>query len=174
VVRRATRLIVKTNERIFLEHDSDPGAHATWWMTPGGGVDGDETFAAAGIRELFEETGWVIQPDDLIGPVAHRVVTHGYSDEVLVQEEQFFVVNFDAPRKIDTSGFTAEEQVTMLGAAWFTTDELANINVYPPDIFRFLTTNETPFIEYGLIDESIVSLDERFVPGFVEQLLAKL
>jgi 8-oxo-dGTP pyrophosphatase MutT (NUDIX family) len=142
-------------------------------MTPGGGLDGDESFAAAGVRELYEETGWMVTAADLVGPVAHRIVTHGYSDEVLVQQEQFFLIDLDAPRPVDKSGFTAEEQITQLGEGWFTAADLATINVYPADIARFLSADADTFVEYGEQDESIVALDGRFVPGFVAQLFER-
>jgi 8-oxo-dGTP pyrophosphatase MutT (NUDIX family) len=33
------------------------------WVTPGGGVRAGETLAAAAVRELREETGIVVTPD---------------------------------------------------------------------------------------------------------------
>ncbi|MDR0836618.1 MAG: NUDIX domain-containing protein [Propionibacteriaceae bacterium] len=162
VRRKAARIIVRCQDRVFLEHDSDPGAGVTWWMTPGGGLDGDETYAQAAVRELFEETGWTITEADLVGPVAHRYVSHGYSDEVLTQDEQFFVLHLSELLDADTSGFTEEELRTMHGSGWFTVAELSAMQVFPADIARFLGDELPPFVEYGNVDESIVPLDERF------------
>ena len=41
----------------------------TWWFTPGGGLEGDETRAEAALRELAEETGIT---DIELGPVLWR------------------------------------------------------------------------------------------------------
>jgi 8-oxo-dGTP pyrophosphatase MutT (NUDIX family) len=38
-------------------------AEDTFWATPGGGLEPDETFAEAAIRELKEETGIAIDSD---------------------------------------------------------------------------------------------------------------
>ena len=52
---------------------------ATGWMDgklslPAGAVDGNEGFAEAAARELFEETGLVVQIDDLtLGHVQHNI-----------------------------------------------------------------------------------------------------
>jgi 8-oxo-dGTP pyrophosphatase MutT (NUDIX family) len=135
-------------------------------MTPGGGLDGDETYEQAAVRELFEETGWRICEDDLIGPVAHRRVSHGYSDEVLTQEEQFFVVDLPERQEADTSGFTEEELRTMRGSGWFSLTDLADMDVFPADIARFVSVPLPEFVEYGDVDESIVPLDERFTQSF--------
>jgi 8-oxo-dGTP pyrophosphatase MutT (NUDIX family) len=168
VRRKAARIIVRCQDKVFLEHDSDPGAGVTWWMTPGGGLDGDETYAQAAVRELFEETGWVITEADLVGPVAHRFVSHGYSDEVLTQDEQFFVVYLPEFLEAETSGFTDEELRTMHGSGWFTVAELSDIRVFPADITRFLGEKLPEFVEYGDVDESIIALDERFGQGIAE------
>jgi 8-oxo-dGTP pyrophosphatase MutT (NUDIX family) len=40
------------------------------WITPGGGVNSDEGLREAAARELAEETGMVVDPEELRGPVA--------------------------------------------------------------------------------------------------------
>lgn len=126
-VRRATVrvLLLDDQERMLLFLDSDPGVPgSSWWITPGGGIDPDESELEAVVRELAEETGLDVEVEVIRGPVARRNVLHGYSDQVVVQKDAFYVVRVPA-FDVDTSGHTAEEQTTMLGSRWWTRGELA-------------------------------------------------
>lgn len=126
-VRRATVrvLVLDDRDRILLFQDSDPGAPGSaWWITPGGGIDDGETEVEAVVRELAEETGLAVDADRVHGPLARRRVAHGYSDQVVEQTDAFYLVNV-AAFQVDTSGHTAEEQVTMLASRWWTRHEIA-------------------------------------------------
>ena len=56
--------------------------------------------------------------------MAHREVVHGYSDKVVDQHDTFVVVHTER-FEIDTSGFTADEQQTVLELRWWSRDRLA-------------------------------------------------
>jgi len=111
--RQAARVVVTDSERALLLADTDPGLPGTrWWVTPGGGIDPGESPRQAAVRELAEETGLVVPPDSLLGPVAVRTVVHGYSDQVLSQVESFFVLFTAQPFEVRPAGLTADEQIT--------------------------------------------------------------
>src|SRR5689334_5103440 len=113
-------------DRTLLFEDSDPGIPGTrWWVTPGGGVDPGETLRETAIREVREETGCVLREDQLLGPIATRHVVHGYSDQVIEQDESFFLAMVDY-FEVDTSSHTLDEQTTLLQWKWWTHDELRN------------------------------------------------
>lgn len=138
--RRAMRvLLVDSNDRILLFRDSDPGLTPvpTFWITPGGGVDPGETDLVAAVREIEEETGLVIDETRLVGPLAQRVVVHGYSDVVTTQDEVFWIVRCD-PFEVSTLGHTLEELTTMTAHHWWTRDELAATteHIWPRDLLR--------------------------------------
>ena len=97
-------------------------------MTPGGGIDPGETHAQTAVRELEEETGLRVEASALVGPIMERVVLHGYSDQVCVQSESFYMVR--TPRfEPDFAGHTPDEQLTLKGHAWVRLDELGSQRV---------------------------------------------
>ncbi len=125
--RRAVRVVVQgTDGRLLLLEDSDllldPVPH--WWIVPGGGVDQGETDEQTAVRELAEEAGLIVTAEDLVGPLAVRQVVHGYSDQVVVQDEVYYLVRV-APFVVDTSGHTPEEQLTLVSHRWWSPAELA-------------------------------------------------
>jgi len=57
-------VLVDAAGRILLGHRTKPGEPATWCL-PGGAVEAGETFETAGLRELAEETGIALAPDQV-------------------------------------------------------------------------------------------------------------
>lgn len=172
--RRAARVLVvcagQREPEVLLVQDSDPGVPGLrWWVTPGGGIDAGESPAEAALREVHEETGHRADPADLRGPVAHRVVRHGYSDRVLEQEEWFFLL--PAPRfRIRTDGHTASERQKLGEARWWPLGGLAGTEewIWPADLLAMVAAIDSPQrwpVELGLVtDESTVPVD-RWDPG---------
>ena len=161
-VRRSTVrvLVLDQDGRILLFKDSDPGIGASWWITPGGGIDPGETEHETVLRELEEETGLRVTADDVIGPIARRHVQHGYSDLVVEQDDAFYAVRVPA-FEVDTAGHTEEELVTMLASRWWTPDEVAasDEEIWPVlllDLVALLDTPEAWPVALDPVEESSV------------------
>ena len=91
LVRSASRvLLVDESDRLLLIEGFDPAAPelGTWWITPGGGHEGDEDAERAAIREVWEETGHLL--DAVTGPLWHRTTVFPFDGRIVEQTEDYF------------------------------------------------------------------------------------
>lgn len=153
--RTGARVICVSGADVLLLADSDPGLPgSTWWVTPGGGIDEGETPRSAAQRELAEETGLLVEEDALIGPVAVRTVTHGYSDRVRVQKEWFFRVEVER-FEVKPTGLTEGEKDRLQGHAWWPLHQLPP-HVWPAELADMAALTGETILDLGEVDESTV------------------
>ena len=159
--RETVRVIMIDHDKTLLFADSDPGVpEAHWWVTPGGGVDAGETEVQAAVREVAEETGYTLAEGDLRGPIARRHVVHGYSDQVIEQDESFYVVFLDQ-FAVDTAQHTADEQFTILSHRWWSHDDLRHTDewIWPHELVELWSLAGEPDrwpVRLGVQEESTV------------------
>lgn len=127
---------------LFLKTHFDPEVGLPpRWITPGGGIEPGEDPATTAARELFEETGLAVRPEDLPLKLAEfsgrwdwgdGVNFHTYTDHFFEFQVSDFVLDF--------SGWTAEELRDVLEVKWWSKEELASSEdlFSPPGLVEFI------------------------------------
>lgn len=128
VHRRAVRFaVMDRDERLLLFHTREPTRpeFGSWWELPGGGIDGDETYAETAVRELREETG-ILVPPALVGPATwRRRCSYRYRGTRRLQDEVIVAIRLDAPCPgIDESGRMDDEKEDYFGFRWWPVPEV--------------------------------------------------
>jgi len=152
-------ILISPDDQTLLFQDSDPGLpELRWWVVPGGGVDPGESQHQTAVREIAEETGLLLTEDQLVGPVARRHVVHGYSDQVIEQDESFFLA--EVPLfAVDISAHTEEELLTLQEHRWWPRTELVGTAewVWPAQLLELWDLRDSPErwpLELGFQEES--------------------
>lgn len=95
IERDVVRLVVLDHDdRVLLFHTRDPTypEQGTWWELPGGGLDPGETYREAAVRELAEETGIRIDPEQVGPPTWRRRATFRYRGQRRINNEVIVAV----------------------------------------------------------------------------------
>jgi 8-oxo-dGTP pyrophosphatase MutT (NUDIX family) len=139
VERTASRIVLVDDEErilLFCMHDPDRPARGEWWITPGGGLELDESYEDAARRELFEETGIVA---DVLGPVVNEgVATWMWGERTVRQLQRFFVVRTTSSTVTD-DGWEESERRTTKCHRWWTLEEIATTGevILPENLGEF-------------------------------------
>ena len=96
IERRAARaLVVTPDQQVLLMKMAFPWLDRPMWIAPGGGLERGETWEAAALRELHEETGFLART---VGPMlwertldiqAERQITRLHERYFLIRAERF-------------------------------------------------------------------------------------
>ncbi|GAA0604540.1 NUDIX hydrolase [Streptomyces crystallinus] len=140
-LRKVARVVLlDPQDRILLMHGYEPeDPDDTWWFTPGGGLEGDESREQAALRELAEETG-ITQVQ--LGPVLwRRMCSFPFAGRRWNQDEWYFLARTTQTEAAPTD-LTELERRSTTGLRWWTSAELsaARETVYPTRLAELLRT----------------------------------
>jgi ADP-ribose pyrophosphatase YjhB (NUDIX family) len=133
--RRAARLVVvDPNKNVFLFQYEDAGR--IWWATPGGGLEGDETFEEAAAREATEEIG-VIRPT--LTALWSQTVDFTFRGQAIRQHERFFLIRL-LPEDVRVDEIIGEVHriESIVAARWWSLEDLetSSEQVFPEDLAK--------------------------------------
>jgi len=94
--RTSSRVVLLDDEgAVLLFCGSDPaitdGTAPRWWFTVGGQTHPGEPLALTAARELAEETGLRVEPEQMVGPVWRRESEIHFNGSVMASEEFYFL-----------------------------------------------------------------------------------
>jgi 8-oxo-dGTP pyrophosphatase MutT (NUDIX family) len=128
VERTSVRVVLRDEDgAVLLFRTVDPvmPETGTWWELPGGGVEPGESTAETAVREVREETGFVLAPDDVSPPSWSRDATYLRRRRRYLQHE--VVVHASVPGRApepSTEGRTEVELLEYVGHRWWTVAEI--------------------------------------------------
>ena len=135
-MRRTTARVVPVNRdgEVLVLYGCDPlRPESPYWFTIGGATEPGETLAEAGARELQEETGIVVDPEQLVGPDHRGRQTFSWNGWDIDNDSHFFAVRLD-DAEISFDGLEHLEVGTIWDARWWLPAEVPKDELAHPEL----------------------------------------
>jgi ADP-ribose pyrophosphatase YjhB (NUDIX family) len=133
VLRQAARLVViGPDDRVLLFRYED--GPRTWWATPGGGLEGEETFEEAAVREAVEELSLT---EPRLTALWCQTVEFSFRGQWIRQVERYFLVRLSSGDVVlDESVRKAHCLEGIFASRWWSLEEIEETlePVFPEDL----------------------------------------
>ncbi len=124
--RRATLYIVE-NDHILLISRMRNGRY--FYVIPGGGVEPNESWDEAAVREAREETSLAVE----LGPILQEGYWQMY--DIAQQERAYLVTQFEGvPQLNDAEMLARQTDYNRYALAWLPLEKFAEVECYPPKV----------------------------------------
>ena len=125
--RRAVRVVLRhrTLGLVLLPtSDVDRATRLPWWELPGGGLEPGEQLADALGRELEEELGLTVRPEQVVEGPWTRTVVYPRADGWWWQDEHVVTVDLDEVPTFSATARTPAERLAHGEPRWWTVAEV--------------------------------------------------
>jgi 8-oxo-dGTP pyrophosphatase MutT (NUDIX family) len=134
-LRRTARVVpVNRAGEVLLLFGCDPHRpQSPYWFTIGGAIETGETLEQAGAREMFEETGILVSPEQLVGPYARGRHDFSWGGRDISNDSHFYAVRVDDVT-ISFDHLEGLEAGSIFEARWWHPADLADAPLSNPDL----------------------------------------
>lgn len=124
IVRNTARVVpVADDGTCLLLLEAPPARPEPHWVPIGGAIDPGEGVLDAAVRELFEETGIVAAPGDLIGPIGQVTAEVSWNGDDYIGESTLFALPLGKDTEVSFEHLVPEEVDTVFEARWLSPEE---------------------------------------------------
>ena len=118
---------------------------APFWFTPGGKIDSGETSKQAAARELFEEIGLAVAPEDLGEIIGNEVSNYHFHGSAYTQHGVFYAY-YSNDARLNKGDWTDIEIETIDQGKWWSIEQLKLTTevLYPRDLAAMLANLMSP------------------------------
>lgn len=141
----AKAVIIHRGKLLVIRKESEG---KSWFLLPGGGQHEGETLHEALVREVFEETGALCVPGDLLFLREYRSDRHEFADFAprLHQVEFYFRARLKPGQEV---GLGPEHDDNQTGVEWIPLSQVTRKPIYPLSLRRLMKGLSVPPIYRG-------------------------
>lgn len=129
-IRNSIKAIIIKDNRILFNRMKSKANDEIFYILPGGGQEGGETFVEALNRECLEELGTEVTVGDLVLIREYIGKNHEFAEEHMEIHQIEYMFSCELIDDINESKITHYDY-QQVGHTWIKLEELSESNVYP-------------------------------------------